>query len=271
MEHELFQSKLKPLVDTTSIPRTIRSSSSGETPHYTAVMGLIFGRSIQERRERVFTKAKNTLRSDPITQPKSSNIPDISTPPVQPLVRTPAPTPAPASASIPATVPAPQLPSPSPPNPSVDLPPRPASPSVECEVSLGSPTLSARQITRSSDGPAKIAGDDDGTQKALGGGRKKKNPRYKNRLIGSSVGGVLPPADKNVVPATDKNVDPPPSADVVQLACRTCETKQLRNNLRSYIYCNLCFGPTAVMKCVGCGMMRFQDTETCTDCYRRFE
>ena len=73
MEHELFQSTLKPSVDTTLLPETIRSSSLGGYPHRAAAMELIFQRSIQERRGRPVMKAKPTLRSDPTPQPEKSN------------------------------------------------------------------------------------------------------------------------------------------------------------------------------------------------------
>jgi len=71
MEHELFQSELKPSVDGALISGMIRSSSSGLHSHRTAAMGLILERSIQERRERMLTKAKNSLRLDPAPQSKS--------------------------------------------------------------------------------------------------------------------------------------------------------------------------------------------------------
>ena len=73
-------------------------------------------------------------------------------------------------------------------------------------------------------------------------------------------------------PPPEDTVHPPPSKGVVQLACRTCNVKQLRNNLRSGLYCNVCFWPAAVgMKCVGCGTMRLCETETCTGCGEKFE
>ena len=70
MEHELFQSKLKPSVKGGLIPEIIRSSSSGLDSHRTAAMELLFERSIQERRERMFTEGKDSLRPDPISQSK---------------------------------------------------------------------------------------------------------------------------------------------------------------------------------------------------------
>jgi hypothetical protein len=86
MEHELFQSKLKPSVDGALVSDMIRSSSSGLNSHRTAAMELILERSIQERRERMFAKAKNNLRPDPTPQPKrTSEVPNISIPKCNPL------------------------------------------------------------------------------------------------------------------------------------------------------------------------------------------
>ena len=73
MEHELFQSKLKPSVDGASILDILRSSSSGQNSHRTAAMELVLEKSIQERRERISAKAKNSLRPDPTPQPKETN------------------------------------------------------------------------------------------------------------------------------------------------------------------------------------------------------
>ena len=310
MEHELFQSKLKPLVDATLLPRTIRSSSSGESPHRAAAMVSIFGRSIQKYRERVSTDAKNALLVDPTTQPKNSDALDISIPQVQSPVRTRAPTPAPVSAPTQTPIHTPRLPSSSSPNPSVDFSARPGSPSVKCEASLGSPTLSAREIPESNDDPVKIVGDNNCTQKVTGRGRKKKNPRNNNRrgpsseetltppakdvipmpdknmvltpdkdmlppadtdVIPSADKDVVPSADNYAVPSADKDMAPPPSKGIVQLACWTCNVKQPRNNLRSGYYCNLCFGPAAMMRCVGCRTIRIRHTETCIGCGGRFE
>ena len=98
MEHELFQSKLKPSVDGALISDIIRGSSSGLNSYRAVAMELIIERSIQDRRERMFTKAKNNLRPDPSLQPKgTSKAPSISIPEVQP----PAPAPQPPSRSLP--------------------------------------------------------------------------------------------------------------------------------------------------------------------------
>ena len=71
MEHELFWSELKPSVDGALVSGMIRSSSSGLHSHRAAAMELILERSIQERRERMLVKAKNSLQPDPTPQPKS--------------------------------------------------------------------------------------------------------------------------------------------------------------------------------------------------------
>jgi len=82
MEHELFQSGLKPSVDGALISGMIRSSSSGLHSHRAAAMELILERSIQDRRERVPTEAKNWLWKDPALQPKSGT-PGIFIPQIQ--------------------------------------------------------------------------------------------------------------------------------------------------------------------------------------------
>jgi len=100
MEYELFRSKLKPSVDCALIPGIIRRSSSGLNSHRTAAIELIIEGSIQERRERMFEKAKNSPRPDPPSQAKGTNItPNISIPEAQPLA--PAPAPQPPSQSLP--------------------------------------------------------------------------------------------------------------------------------------------------------------------------
>ena len=85
MEHELFQSKLKPSVEGTLVPEIVRSSSSGLDSHRTAAVELLFERSIQERRERMFMRMRNSLRPDPT--PPSKEISEesiIPTPEVKP-------------------------------------------------------------------------------------------------------------------------------------------------------------------------------------------
>lgn len=73
MEHELFQSQLKPSVDGALISHIIESSSSGEHPHRTAAMELIVERSIQERRKRMVKKAKDiTSQTDSTSQSKEN-------------------------------------------------------------------------------------------------------------------------------------------------------------------------------------------------------
>jgi len=82
MEHEFFQSELKPLVDDALVPDIIRSSSSGLNSHRAAAIELILERSIQDRRERMLTKAKSRPRPNPTPQPESE-APDAPTPRVQ--------------------------------------------------------------------------------------------------------------------------------------------------------------------------------------------
>ena len=119
MEHELFQSKLRPSVDAALLSEMIRSSSSGEHRHRVAAMELIFEWSIQGRHRRMVTHAKQALRPDPAPQPTegSKDALDILIP-----VQSPAPTPPQ------------QPPSHSPPNSTgASLPAGPASAPVEPE------------------------------------------------------------------------------------------------------------------------------------------
>ncbi|KAF9793441.1 hypothetical protein BJ322DRAFT_1155521 [Thelephora terrestris] len=97
MEHELFQSKLKPLVDGALISYIIEGSSSGEHLHRTAALELILERSIQERRKRILAKAKNNgSQPDATHQPTgSSKTPKVPIQQVQPPTPTPAPAPQP--------------------------------------------------------------------------------------------------------------------------------------------------------------------------------
>jgi hypothetical protein len=98
MEHELFQSKLKPVVDGALVSDIIRSSSSGLNSHRAVAIELILESSIEERRERMSTKAKDSLRRDSTPRPKSE-APNIPVPQVQ--SQTPANASQPPSRSLP--------------------------------------------------------------------------------------------------------------------------------------------------------------------------
>ena len=83
MEHELFQSKLKPSVDGALLSDIIRSSSSGQSSYRTAAMELLFERSIQARRKRAFMKVEG-VRPDSTLQPtRTCEAPDMSTPQIK--------------------------------------------------------------------------------------------------------------------------------------------------------------------------------------------
>ena len=93
MEYDLFRSKLKPLVDDALIPHFIESSSSGDHPHRMATVGLIIAGSVQGRRKRMASKAKNnTARPDSTSPPRGDN--ETSRGPIQ-QVPPPAPEPQP--------------------------------------------------------------------------------------------------------------------------------------------------------------------------------
>ena len=111
MEHELFQSRLKPLVDRALISDIIKSSSSGGHPHRTAAMELVIERSIQGRRERMLAKAKSAPQPAPALQPKNdSETPRVSIPKVIP----PAPAPRPKRSSETTASPIPKVEPPAP-------------------------------------------------------------------------------------------------------------------------------------------------------------
>jgi hypothetical protein len=88
MEHDLFWSRLKPLVDRASISNLIESSCSGEHSHRTAAMELVLERSIQERRKRALVKVKDASQPDPTPQHQSSEA-------LAPQLRSPTPVPVP--------------------------------------------------------------------------------------------------------------------------------------------------------------------------------
>ena len=86
MEHELFQSELKPLVDSALVPSMIRGSSSGLNSYRAAAMELIFERSIQESNSKMHMEAVvraveiRRLRRQPQLK---SGAPDTPTPKIQ--------------------------------------------------------------------------------------------------------------------------------------------------------------------------------------------
>jgi len=145
MEYKLFRSKLKPSVDGTLVSSIIRSSSSGLSSHRGAVIELMIEGSIRERRERTFTRAKNSLRPDPTPQAKrTSETPNMPIPEVR--LSTPAP--------------APQLPSQSLPNDANGIVTSLASASAKYNTSPDSPALPRRtngiEIARGEESPADV-------------------------------------------------------------------------------------------------------------------
>jgi hypothetical protein len=98
MEHELFQSKLKHSVNGTLVTDMIRSTSSGPYWYRAEAVGLIIKRSIDERRKRMSTKARNSSQRDSTPRPKSEA---SNTPTPQTQTHTPATTSQPPSRSRP--------------------------------------------------------------------------------------------------------------------------------------------------------------------------
>ena len=72
MEHKLFHSKFKHLVERSFLLDIIEESPSGENPHRVAAMELIFDKAIDDCRERVFTQMDKPPPTDPTVQPNSS-------------------------------------------------------------------------------------------------------------------------------------------------------------------------------------------------------
>ena len=91
MEHELFQSKLKALVDRALLSDIIESSSSGEHLHRTVAIELVLERSIQERHEKELAKVKRVSQPDRAPQPKIRSTEPATTP--IPKVNSPVPQP----------------------------------------------------------------------------------------------------------------------------------------------------------------------------------
>ena len=203
MEHELFQSKLKPSVESALVPDIIRSSSSGLNSHRTVAMELILERSIQGRRERMFTKVKDSLRPDPTKG--ASEEPIVSIPEAKSPVPAPAPQP-------------PQL-----------------VPSGVITKMFGSASAD-REPQQDPPEPVK-----------------------KTKVA------------KDEHPPVNARPNPPPEDVVPDLVCRSCGVKQLRNSLRSGVYCGWCLGPSAIMKCAGCGGFRIGNVTACATCNRKFK
>ena len=67
MEHDLYWSKLKPLVDRTSLSSIIEGSCSGEHPHRMSAIQLVLDRSIQEHGKRMLVGMKDASQPDPTT------------------------------------------------------------------------------------------------------------------------------------------------------------------------------------------------------------
>ena len=97
MEHELFRTKLKPLVDRALLPKLLEGSSSGEHPHRAPAIESVLERSIQDRRERMLAKAKSASQPGSTSKPEGSNeTPKVAT---QRAKHPPAPPPQPVSQS----------------------------------------------------------------------------------------------------------------------------------------------------------------------------
>ena len=73
MEHELFRSRFKPLVENGLLSDIIESSSTGEHPHRVAVMELILEKSVQRRRKGVLPKVRDNPQPDSTSPSKESS------------------------------------------------------------------------------------------------------------------------------------------------------------------------------------------------------
>ena len=75
-------------------------------------------------------------------------------------------------------------------------------------------------------------------------------------------------------PSADVKTNPSPSRDLVELACQTCNVKQLRSSLTNDVHCGLCFSSRQVldwMKCTGCGAYKFDTADACASCRKKFK
>ena len=72
MQHELFQSNLKPSIERSSLLDIIRDSPLGENPHRAVAMRLVFERTIRDCRERMLVQEKKSLQANPAPKPDGS-------------------------------------------------------------------------------------------------------------------------------------------------------------------------------------------------------
>ena len=231
MEHELFQYKLKHLVDRDLISDIIESCSSGGHPHRAAAVELILGRSIQDRHERVSTKVENASQLDPA--PRVVGVAEVASITPIPMVMPPAPAPAPASqpkrSTKTAIKPVPNLNHPAP-TPSSQPPLRPVPSSI----------------------PSGSIWESWGHQKSS------------TKLIDPTASAVRPEE-----PPVNAKIKSFPSEATVELVCKGCNVKLPRSDLWSNVYCPSC-SASSRMRCVGCGATRAENTRTCAGCRRNF-
>ena len=74
-------------------------------------------------------------------------------------------------------------------------------------------------------------------------------------------------------PPADVKTNPSSSQGFVELACRKCGARQLRNGLCDGVYCRPCFLLVwdVKMNCVGCDTIRVDNVDACTGCHRTFK
>ena len=75
-------------------------------------------------------------------------------------------------------------------------------------------------------------------------------------------------------PSADVKTKPSPSRDLVELACQTCNVKQLRSSLTKDVHCGLCFSSRQVldwMRCTSCGAYMLEPADACASCRKKFK
>lgn len=72
MQHELFHSDFKPLIERSSLLDIIRDSPLGENPHRAVAMRLIFKRMIHDCQERMLVQAEKSSQVDLVAESDNS-------------------------------------------------------------------------------------------------------------------------------------------------------------------------------------------------------
>lgn len=265
MEYELFQSKLKPLVDDAVFSEIVENSSLGEQPYRAEAMELVLDGSIRGRRERMVATKKGP-QSDSITRPKGGN--KIQGTPIQ-KVRPPRPAPPPQESpelpSDPVVAPTPKIVGASPESSNISKPLGGGSGDNPWGGSKNGPAPVAQ---KTSTGPAwgsKPA-------KPMGSGFGSGAPAWGNTTSPTFDLG----AGKNLTKSKTQHEEPPaiskprPSLEpTVELVCGWCGLEC--HPPGSVPFQSGCLRPLrTATKCAGCGTTRTGLFNPCPGCHGKF-